>query len=196
MIGLIANDGISENGNKIYYVYQIFFKLNINILIIPLTNYQDVIKQINKCQGIVMQGGDDYLPIHLDIIKYLYDNDIPLLAICMSMQAMGILFNGKLNLIDNHVSNDKYCHAVFIKKGTLLYDILKTDRIMVNSHHAYSLVTTDLDICGYGNGIEAIEDQTKRFFLGLQWHPEKMIEYDILERKIFDYFNEVCDGVR
>lgn len=193
MIGLICNEGLSEEGNEIYYVYKNFLKLDIDYMIIPLTNYDDIVTKIKMCRGIIMQGGDDYLPIHLDIIKYLYDHDIPLLAICMSMQAMGVLFNGNLKLIDNH---KRTCHQIFIKSNTLLYEILKIDNLIVNSFHKYSLTTTNLDVSGYSDCIEAIEDKSKRFFLGLQWHPEKMIEYDKLERKIFDYFKEVCYGIK
>lgn len=43
-----------------------------------------------------MQGGDQYSSLHLSIIKYLYDSDILLLDKCMSMQPMGVLFNGQL----------------------------------------------------------------------------------------------------
>ncbi len=196
MIGLISNYGLSEQGNEIYYVYKNFYKLGFDILVIPLTNMEDIINKINMCSGIIMQGGDDYLDVHLDIIKYLYDNDIPLLAICMSMQAMGVLFNGKLKNVSNHYSNEKYYHNVFISRDSLLYDILKTDMIYVNSYHHCALDNTNLMVSGYSDCIEAIEDKNKSFFLGLQWHPEKMVEYDKLERKIFDYFKEVCDEVK
>ena len=191
MIGLICNYGYSEAGNEIYYVYKNFFKLGYSILIIPLDNFESIKANINKCQGIIMQGGDDYLKLHLQIIKYLYDNDIPLLAICMSMQAMGVLFNGKLMKIEAH---SNVCHDIYIKSDTLLHEILGVDKLTVNSYHHYVVLKTDLNISAFGNCIEAIEDKSKRFFLGLQWHPEKMIEYDKLERKIFNYFKEVCDG--
>ena len=42
------------------------------------------------------------------------------------------------------------------------------------------------------NVIEAIEDKNKKFFIGVQWHPESMYSYDILECNLFDYFIEVC----
>lgn len=196
MIGIIANEGLSEAGNEIYYVYKNFYKLGLDLHIIPLTNMDDIIININKCKGIIMQGGDDYLEIHLEIIKHLYDNDIPLLAICMSMQAMGVLFNGKLGYINNHNSKKRYCHNVYIKKNSLLYSILGQNKIIVNSFHKECLLNTDLDVSGYSDCIEAIEAKNKKFFLGLQWHPEKMVEYDKLERKIFDYFKEVCDEVK
>ena len=194
MIGIISNKGFSDENNSIYYVYENFFKLDFNYLIIPLTNLDDVIKNINKCTGIIMQGGDDFLDIHKNIIKYLYDNDIPLLAICMSMQAMGVLFDGKLIKVKNHKSNKRYVHKVRIKKDTLLYKIFKKDELYVNSSHKEALEYTNLDVSAKSDIIEAIESKDKKFFLGLQWHPEKMIEYDNLEYKIFSYFKNICEG--
>ena len=186
------NEGISEEGNKIYYVYESFFKLRCDFLLIPLTNIEDIKKNIDKCSGIIMQGGDDYKDIHLNIIKYIYDNDIPLLAICMSMQAMGVLFNGRLKSVDNHKSKDNYVHYVDISKNSLLYKIVGRSKLLVNSSHKECLEYTSLFVSAYSDCIEAIEDNSKKFFLGLQWHPEKMIEYDSIERKIFDYFFEIC----
>ena len=186
------NEDITNQGNKIYYVYQSFYKLEYNYLLIPLTNIEDIKKNILKCRGIIMQGGDDFKEIHLSIIKYIYNLDIPLLAICMSMQAMGYLFNGKLRYIDNHKDNCNYSHYINIKKDTLLYKIINKDKIFVNSSHKECLEYTDLNVCAYSDCIEAIEDSSKKFFLGVQWHPEKMIEYDNIERKIFDYFYLMC----
>ena len=196
MIGIILNEGVSSENNKIFYIYQNFYKLDIDILPIPLTNLKDIKKNISKCEGIIMQGGDDYLEIHKSIIKYLYDKDIPLLCICMSMQAMGVLFNGKLKCVNDHKSKNKYHHFISIKKDSLLYKILGREKLLVNSSHKEALEYTDLDVCANSDCIEAIENKNKRFFLGVQWHPEKMIEYDNLERKIFDYFKEVCYGYK
>ena len=188
------NNGVSSEKNDIYYVYQSFYKLDMNYILIPLTNYNDVIKKINMCKGIIMQGGDDYEVIHLKIIKYLYDNDIPLLAICMSMQAMGVLFGGYLVNIDNHKDKNKYSHKINIKKNTLLYRIINKDSVYVNSSHKMCIINTNLVVSSYSNCIESIEDTNKKFFLGVQWHPEKMVEYDKLEYKIFDYFKKVCEN--
>lgn len=188
------NNGVSSEKNTIYYVYQSFYKLDMDYILIPLTNYDDVINKINMCKGVIMQGGDDHEIIHLKIIKYLYDNDIPLLAICMSMQAMGVLFKGYLVNIDNHKDKNKYSHKINIKKNTLLYKIIKKDSIYVNSSHKKCVVNTNLAVSSYSDCIESIEDTSKKFFLGVQWHPEKMIEYDKLEYKIFDYFKKVCEN--
>ena len=191
MIGIITNSGVSSEGNDIYYVYQSFFRLDYDYLIIPLTNIDDIKNKIDKCKGIIMQGGDYYLDIHFEIIKYIYDIDMPLLAICMSMQAMGVLFNGKLKKVNNHKD---VSHFINIKKDSLLYKIIEKENLYVNSNHKEVVEYTDLKVSAKSDVIEAIEDNNKKFFLGVQWHPEKMIEYDKLEYKIFSYFKKVCEG--
>ena len=37
---------------------------------------------------------------------------------------------------------------------------------------------------------EAMEVKSKRFFIGVQWHPENMTEYDINMKKLFENFIE------
>lgn len=41
--------------------------------------------------------------------------------------------------------------------------------------------------------IEAIEDKNKRFFIGVQWHPESLME-DRYSDKLFSYFIETLVG--
>ena len=50
---------------------------------------------------------------------------------------------------------------------------------------------TNLDCVAYSedNILEAIEDKNKKFFLGIQWHPESLLE-DIYSKRLFDYFIE------
>ena len=48
---------------------------------------------------------------------------------------------------------------------------------------------TNLDCVAYSedNILEAVEDKNKKFFLGIQWHPESLLE-DIYSKRLFDYF--------
>ena len=48
MIGIIMNEGLSEEKNEIYYVYQNFYKIDSCIHLIPLTNIEDIINNINN----------------------------------------------------------------------------------------------------------------------------------------------------
>lgn len=157
----------------------------------------DNIELIKKCDGIILQGGNDNSTIDIPILQYCYDNDIPLLAICLGMQMMGLTFNGKINDFNNnkHLNKTcKYVHSVNLNKLSKLYEITKLNYILVNSRHKSYIKNTSLMISGISSDgyIEAIEDKNKRFFIGLQWHPETTFEYDIVSQKIFKAFILEC----
>lgn len=192
MIGVLMNDSLSEEGHEISYIYKDIASSIIKYGGIPIPividDYETTLNLIDKCAGIIIQGGDTYTDKHLRIVNYLYDNNIPTLGICLGMQMMGMLFNGKLGHIDNHKSNLNYVHEITIDKKSLLYKIIKQDKIMVNSRHHDYLISTDLNVSAKSDVCEAIESKNRVFFLGVQWHPETMIAYDILQNKIFEYF--------
>ncbi|MFI3307524.1 MAG: gamma-glutamyl-gamma-aminobutyrate hydrolase family protein [Mycoplasmatota bacterium] len=199
MIGVILRNDVSQEGHKINLLYDNFLNIfkyfNIPIIGIPLTN---TIKQnkkiISKCDGIIGQGGDDYTIDDLLLIKYIYDNDIPFLGICLSMQAMGVLFDSKIEDVKEHKSYDKYVHDVLINKDSLLYEILNLDTIKVNSRHKSCITIPSILVSAKSDCIEAIEDKSKTFFMGVQWHPESLFLNDENSFKIFKYFIDKCGG--
>ena len=189
-------ESLSKENHNIWYVYQdvckAIIKYNGIPVAIPVDDYDTAIKLINKCNGIILQGGDNCRDIYLRIINYLYDMNIPTLGICLGMQMMGLLFDGELGSIDNHKSKLNYVHDVSISRKSLLYKIIKKDIIKVNSRHHDYLIKTDLSVVGKSDVIEAIESKNRTFFLGVQWHPEVMIEYDVVATTLFDYFIGGC----
>ena len=196
MIGVLMNDSVSTEGHDISYIYKditdSIIKYGGILIPIYIDDYETALNLIDKCDGIILQGGDNYTDKHLRIVNYLYDENIPTLGICLGMQMMGVLFNGSIGHIDNHKSNLNYVHEVTINKKSLLYKIVKQDKIMVNSRHKDYLINTDLDIVGNSDVVEAIESKNRVFFLGVQWHPESMIAYDIVANKILEYFIGGC----
>lgn len=197
IIGIITRKSKSEENHKIDIIYdeivQSVLKNNgIPIGIILNKNYRN---SIDICDGIIFQGGDDFEKYDFDALKYCYDINKCTLGICLGMQLMGVLFDGTMMNIKNHKKYLSYAHSIKINKNTKLYNILKSDEIKVNSRHKSVLKNTNLEISAISNDgyIEAIEDKAKKFFIGIQWHPENMINYDTIQNNIFKNFIKCCE---
>lgn len=168
---------------------------NVNYYLVPMNtvindDYDNIIEMLKMADGVVIPGGRrGGSMMELDVIKYLHDNDIPTLGICFGHQNMGKVFGGIKKQVEGHMlRNQKYAHYVNIKKDSLLYEIVGKERILVNSRHKNIVVDTNLFISAYNDeGMpEALEDKTKKCFIGVQWHPESIMDED--NKKIFDYF--------
>lgn len=190
IIGIYFNEGESITKKKTYVVYQSIFEAIQKAKGIPIGIYND--EALKLVDGVILQGGDEI--DSLEIVKTLYDSNIPTLGICLGMQKMGMVFNGQMDSVKNHKNNNKYVHDIVIDEKSLLYKIIQKKEIQVNSRHKDCIIKTDLKISAYAKDgtVEAIEDENKKFFLGLQWHPESMITYDTLEQSIFNYFVKIC----
>lgn len=181
-IGIIGR----KNDNKITFNQEIINVINkyncIPIGIIanfnnnPNIEFNKIKKIIDLCDGFILQGGDNYYDIDILITKYLYKNNIPTLGICLGMQTMAVAFDGNMNKINNHNSKNKYVHQITINKNSKLYDIIKKNKIYVNSRHNSCVLNTNLNISTSDEIIEAVEDKNKNFFIGVQWHPESLMD--------------------
>lgn len=164
---------------------------------------EDLYRILDLCDGILMPGGSRWYEFDEVICKYALDKDIPILGICLGMQILGNVDNfcGTINSdrtkaneteIDHCQEKVSYVHECIIEKG-ILQDILKTDKIRVNSRHNYHITEKDyfhIDAYSEDGLIEAIDIPNHKFALGVQWHPESMIYYDSNMKKIFDTFIE------
>ena len=189
IIGIISRKEIDK-----YCVKEEIVNMILKYDSIPIIINSNNKESINLCDGIVFPGGDEVNKNDIELIKYLYENDIPCLGICLGMQEMGYAFNGHFNKISNynHLKQDKYVHEVKINKKSKLYKILNKEIIKVNSRHKDYLIDTDLFITGVSDVIESIEETNKRFFIGVQWHPESMLDYDLNSNLLVEEFIKEC----
>ena len=181
-IGIIGR----KNDNKITFnqeIINVIHKYNcipIGIIVDfdnnPNIEFNKIKNIIDLCDGFILQGGSDYYDIDILITKYLYENNIPTLGICLGMQTMAMTFNGTISETKNHNSKNKYVHNIKINENSKLFNIIKKNKIFVNSRHNSYIVNTDLDVSATNNIIEAIEDKNKKFFIGVQWHSESIMD--------------------
>ena len=123
--------------------------------------------------------------------EIMLNQNKPVLGICGGEQLINVLYKGSLiqhipdeikNPIEHEQKNPRHepGHSVRIKDNTKLHSIISTNDIMVNSAHHQAikkpgngLIVNALSEDGI---IEGIEDPTKNFCIGVQWHPEFFIQ--------------------
>ena len=161
----------------------------------PILIDNNNVDNIYNCSGILITGGDKKGELDDYLIKYALDNNLPLLGICQGMQSMALYdTNEHLEKVNNHYQKEGYVHKVYLKDSKL-GQIIKNQIIHVNSHHNETPKTSKIfSIVGKSddNLIEALENSKHKFQIGVQWHPERMINYDFYSNKLFKEFINAC----
>lgn len=152
-----------------------------------------LLKILKNIDGILLTGGDKVGRLDYFLIKYAIDNNLKLLGICQGMQSMA-LYGSEDSLVEignlSHNKYKNYCHYVKLSDSKLK-EILNKEVVEVNSYHKQKVLNSNyFKIVGMSDDgiIEAVESNNNIFQIGLQWHPEKMIDYDNNSKLIFDYF--------
>jgi len=148
-------------------------------------------------------GRDEY---ELELARRAADRDLPLLAICRGIQLLNVARGGtlvqdipdELRTTVNHTLREPpyaIAHDVWIADGSLLdrlmHDRIEGDTCPVNSRHHQSVKALGdglvVSATAPDGVIEAVEDPTKRFCLGVQWHPENFYRTGEF-RELFEAF--------
>lgn len=199
IIGVVLRPDKNITEKNVQIVYNNIYKAlnDYGAYTVGIINDLSSLDLLNVCDGFVLQGGNNATEFDYELVKKCYELNTPLLGICLGMQTMGEVFGGGLKetAINNHNSLDKLkLHNITIYKNTKLFDIIGEYNISVNSRHNYEIKGPNLIVSARSDDgvIEAIEDSSKKFFVGVEWHPEDMVNFDDYSKKIFKYFINTC----
>ena len=185
---------IIENGAEPYFI--------------PLINNEIINDTLNKCDGLLIPGGNKIFKYTFPIIDYFYKNKKPILGICLGMQALAMYSVNLekeekiLKKIDtninhwpfdvNRINEKTLVHNIIINEKSYLYKLLNTKTIKVNSLHNYTItkVGSNLSVGALSEDsvIEEIEYIKDGYYiLGTQFHPEVMDDMDIIFKDFINY---------
>ena len=116
---------------------------------------------------------------------------LPILAICGGMQLLNVVLGGELyqdlrrelpgaKEHEQRTDRTQPSHPVEVREGSTLADVLGRGQLMVNSthHQAVSRLAPTLRVgASFPDGVvEAIECTEHPFAVGVQWHPELLLQ--------------------
>jgi putative glutamine amidotransferase len=199
-----------------------------------------VAEAVRRCDGVMLTGGDDVqpklyanaLPPRLErtvspadatrdlwellLIREVFRQHKPLLAICRGQQILNVALGGTL-IVDiptqmpralNHGRldrKDKIVHKVALTPGSILNKITGKQTLGVNSSHHQavgrlggSLCVTAVSPDGVVEGLELAEAARQRlpWLVAVQFHPERLFEKHEVFLALFRSFIRACEPKR
>jgi len=155
----------------------------------------------------------DHDDAEIQLVRWAVKDEKPVLAICRGIQIISVAMGGSLvqdlptemptatrhnhrYLAANGHKITDLIHDVALSPASKLRQILNTPRLKVNSmhHQAVKTISTPLQVVGQSEDgvVEAVELPTHRFFIGVQWHPEVLVDTEPSARAILLAFVAAC----
>ncbi|HWT24925.1 MAG TPA: gamma-glutamyl-gamma-aminobutyrate hydrolase family protein [Solirubrobacteraceae bacterium] len=174
---------------------------------------------LDRLDGVVLAGGPDLDPLsygeverhellgdtnrltdnaELALARAADERGMPLLGICRGAQALCVARGGTLRQhVDDHRQTapaSAASHEVRVTVGSRLATLTGRGRLAVNSfhHQAAGVLGRGLRAVAHApdGTVEAIEDASGPFVLGVQWHAEAMVD----RREHFALFAGLVDA--
>jgi len=123
----------------------------------------------------------------LALVRGALARELPILGICRGMQVLNVAYGGTIeqHLPDalgheahRHTPGTFADHEVRLAPGSLAARAAGAERTPVKSHHHQGIkeVGSGLEVTGWAtedDAVEALEDPSCQFVLGVLWHPEE-----------------------
>lgn len=153
----------------------------------------------NHPDGAVIKA--DRTAFERAILQRALADNTPILGICGGMQLIAVEMGARLfqhipSDLDTDVEHKQTAscslgtHRIRIVTGSLLHQIMSVESLVTNSLHHQAVMNANNAICIGARAddgiIEAIDVPAQAFCLGVQWHPEYLV--NVSENKIFMAF--------
>ncbi len=141
--------------------------------------------------------------MELEAARMAFQKDLPILGICRGIQILNVSQGGTLyqdipGQVQESISHTQKAdksvltHSIQIEVKTLLYNLFKRKEIWVNGKHHQAIkdLAPGLVVSARATDgtIEAVEHTSRKFVIGVQWHPEGTWKNDIYSKKLFRAF--------
>lgn len=209
LIGITTDLAEHANGPRVFayrtYVEAVRGAGGVPVLLPP--GGADAAELVGRLDGFVLTGGDDpktepfgeptdprTTPVHADrqafetaLLRALEAArpDAPVLGVCLGMQMMALVAGGRLNqhmpeTCPTHAEHWERDHAVEPEAGFAAGAPVL--RGVVRSRHRQAVAGPGgMDVIARAPDgvVEAIRDPGRRWYVGVQWHPERTGDYAV-----------------
>jgi putative glutamine amidotransferase len=150
--------------------------------------------------------------VELLFARWALEEGKPILGVCRGMQVMNVAAGGTLyqdcgehypgSIKHDYFPNagfarDHLAHEITIQSGTELHRIFEATTVPINSMHhqgirelGTGMIASAFAPDGLIEALEATGDL--RFAIGVQWHPEMLIDTDAPTRRLFAAFTQAA----
>lgn len=153
--------------------------------------------------------------VELQFARWAMEENKPVLGVCRGMQiinaaAGGTLYQDCAEEIPGSMKHDYFptagfardylAHTASVVEGTRLARVFGAPEIHVNSMHHQGICELGAGLVATAHApdglIEAVEHAELDFVLGVQWHPEMLVERDAGTRRLFEAFLDAARAWR
>ena len=153
--------------------------------------------------------------VEVALVQWAMADRKPVLAVCRGVQVLnvaagGTLYQDLVDWCDAAIKHDYWpnevkqrqdlVHEVTIEEGTQLATIIGAGATTVNSMHHQGIKRLAPGLMVNARApdglIEGVEGRDDSYLIGVQWHPEELVETDPAMRRLFESFIESADAYR
>lgn len=173
-------------------------------------------ERLKGIDGVLMPGGADIDPriygqepisdelygidslqdaVDINLVRYVLDQGIPMLAVCRGMQITNVALGGTLV---QHMEHPHYHHVATVTVDDFADELGLTNPTIEAScyhHQAIDRVAEGLTVIARAaeGHVEAVKIASSGWAFGVQWHPEDNYDTESGQREIFEQFVRVAN---